>query len=106
MASMTCKYCIDYEGVSRSQNNTNTFIKGCKNWRLSAVTDHEKSNFHMRACDFVKSKSMSTSEKKGTEAGRTLLSLQKADITRLQSLFRNAHAVMKNNRPLRDCVAL
>lgn len=103
---MTCKYCTAYEKVSHNKNNTNTFITGYKNWRLSAVTDHEKNNFHQKATDFVKSRSLSVEEKSGKEAGRTLLSLQKADISRLQTLFRNLHAVVKNNRPLSDYVWL
>lgn len=37
-----------------------------------------------------------------TDAGRALSKLQQIDRDRLFTLFRNAHAVIRNNRPLRD----
>ena len=41
-----------------------------------------------------------------TEAGKALLKLQHAQRTKLLSLFRNAHAIAKQNRPLTDFIWL
>ena len=54
----------------------------------------------MKATDFIKSKTTSLKE---TEPGRTL---QKDDSNRLHTLFRNVHAFVKKNRPLRDYIWL
>jgi hypothetical protein len=56
----------------------------------------------MKAIVALSAKGKSTTEKMVSEAGKTLKLLKSSEIHRLAYLFRNAHAIAKQNRPLTD----
>jgi hypothetical protein len=74
-------------------------LLGCSNFRISAITDHEKSNGRIRTIEI---KSAQSSNVASSAAGKALLQMREADSQRLSILSRNVHAVIKNNRPLSD----
>jgi hypothetical protein len=73
---------------------------GCSNFQLSAVDDHEKCKSHIAAVDILAAKSVAVDEVKQSTAGKALRKLKEAD--RVSVLYRNAQAVIKNNKSLRD----
>ena len=73
-------------------------VSGCSNSIALAVTDHEQSKTHMKA--IVNGKS--TTEQMVSEAGKILKLLKSSEVHRLGYLFRNAHAIAKQNIPLTD----
>ena len=85
-----------------SDKISNPFISSCSNLRASAVTDHEQSKTHMKAIVALSAKGKSTTEKMVSDAGKTLKLLKSSEAHRLAYLFRNAHAIAKQNRPLTD----
>ena len=56
----------------------------------------------MKAIVALSAKGKSTTEKMVSEAGKTLKLLKFSEVHRLAYLFRNAHAIAKQNRPLTD----
>ena len=100
---MTCSICMDYyRGKEMPINNLkgqNRFLSGCTNRKISAVTDYEKSSLHLKAVEVLNKKNKSVEE---SQSVRTLRSLKQADRDKSNILFRNAHAIIKTNRPLRD----
>jgi len=108
-SAMFCNWCIDYNNTyvnNEFKKNMNTFITGCKNFRFSTIADHESSRIHIKASEFVKSKNMPDNEIMNSEAGKAVSQLKAAETSRLSILFRNAHSVCKNNRPLTDFIWL
>ena len=104
--SMTCSVCIDYYGQSKAGNSNlkhqHTFLTGCTNLRLSAIADHESSKYHEAATEKTNAKNSTGKEVKDSKAGKTLNLLHQAKRHKLAYLFRNAHAVAKQNMPLSD----
>ncbi|WAR15760.1 ZN862-like protein [Mya arenaria] len=105
---MTCSTCVSFYGTNPPTNTNlkgqNRFILGCGNMRVSAVVDHEKSKSHQDACSRLAAKSASLVEVSQSKAGKTLTLLKASQRSKLAMLFRNVHAIVKNNRPLRDYV--
>ncbi|XP_056000656.1 zinc finger protein 862-like [Ostrea edulis] len=111
---MTCSVCVERyasksgsnrtpTGISSNLKGQNTFLDGCTNFRVTAVVDHESSVAHKKAIEFQNASAKTGSDiLTNTSAGKALQSLRKAEKDRLVFLFRNAHAVMKHNRPMRD----
>lgn len=101
--SMACCICIDfYRGKEMPITNLkgqNRFLSGCTNRKISAVTDHENSSLHLKVVEVLNNKNKSVEK---SQAVRTLRSLKQADRDKTNILVRNAHAVIKTNRPLRD----
>ena len=56
----------------------------------------------MKAIVALSAKGKSTTEKMVSEAGKTLKLLKTSEVHRLAYLFRNVHAIAKQNRPLTD----
>jgi hypothetical protein len=56
----------------------------------------------MKAIVALSAKGKSTTEKMVSDAGKTLKLLKSSEAHRLAYLFRNAHAIAKQNRPLTD----
>lgn len=80
-----------------------TFLKGSTNFKISAIVDHERSVSHLKAASaFHASKRSNTKILTTTEAEKSLQALKQNERKRLNTLFRNAHAVMKHDRPLSD----
>ena len=110
---MTCSLCVklasrnpQYMTSNPNPKSSNPFVNGCSNFRTSALNDHEASVCHQRAQQLDKCKTVSGTQLLRTDAGRALYALRQAEWDRLISMFRNAHAVVKNNRPLHDYVWL
>jgi hypothetical protein len=80
----------------------NTFITGCTHRCVSAVIDHERSKTHISAVEIKAAKSRTSEEISQTEVGKASMWLQKSAVDKLVYLFRNTHAVIKNDRPLLD----
>ena len=75
-------------------------VQGSDNFKKHALVVHDQSDGHK---DAVKKFWAKTQAKPGeSEAEKCLLSLNKADMTRLDLLFRNAHAIAVNSRPFSD----
>lgn len=103
---MKCATCIEaYSGdrsIISNLKDMENFITGSKNLRKSAVTDHEISERHDLACKQLEAKHRTPQQIVNTEAGKAQKQLQSAVIDKLKHLFRNTHAVVKNDRPLLD----
>lgn len=104
---MTCSVCIQNGNIQRTSNlkGQNKFLEGCSNFRISTILDHETSTSHKAAVSAISAKvaaAKSGGNLRSTEAGKAYLALKQAERTRLLYLFRNIHAVMKNNRPITD----
>ena len=47
---MTCKLCVKWEKtIESSKNYSEAFVKGSKNYRRSAVVEHEKTTQHQKS---------------------------------------------------------
>ena len=105
---MKCAVCIEQMSDNNkpisnaNMKNQNTFITGCTNRRVSAVIDHERSKTHISAVEIKAAKSRTSEEIRQTEACKASMWLQKSAVNKLVYLFRNTHAVVKNDRPLSD----
>ena len=55
---MTCEMCCGLNDVNIQQGSSkkNLFVVGSKNYKLSTIIDHERSNMHVRAVGITKSK--------------------------------------------------
>ena len=58
---MTCEMCCGLSDVNiqhwqQGSSKKNLFVVGSKNYKLSAIIDHERSNMHVRAVGITKSK--------------------------------------------------
>lgn len=108
--AMTCSSCITFYGDTASSHpnlkGQNTFLVGCSNMRVSALVDHEKCKAHQDACSKLAAMSASVVEVSQSKAGKALTLLKSSQRAKLALLFRNVHAIVKNNRPLRDYVWL
>ena len=95
---MICTTCIEFV---QSDKISNPFISSCSNLRASsAVTDHEQFKTHMKAIVILSTKGKSTTEKMVSEAEKSLKLLKSSEVHRFAYLFRNAHDITKQNRPL------
>lgn len=102
---MTCSVCGEYykEPTSSVNFKGQTFLKGSTNFKISAIVDDERSLSHLKvASAFHASKRSNTEILTTTEAGKSLQALKQNERERLNTLFRNAHAVIKHDRPLSD----
>ena len=107
--NMKCSLCIEYGDSSSSTCNLkgqNKFLTRCTNYRISTIIDHEGCTSHKNSLKLSitkdATKKTSTCNLRTTNAGKALLALKTAERNRLVFLFRNAHAVMKHNRPISD----
>ena len=106
---MTCEICVNFYGSGSTLNSNNNlrgqnkFITGCSNLKISTIIDHETSKGHITAVektDVQKYKCVEVVMQ--SNAGQALKKLKAAERHKLAFLFRNAHAIAKNNRPLSD----
>lgn len=105
--TMTCSDCLGFFGTRGSipcvnLKNVNTFVTGSSNLKISTIIDHEKSASHMKATSVMKAKQSTPTEVVSSQSGRALLALKEAERSRLNYLFKNAHAVAKQGRPITD----
>lgn len=103
---MFCKVCKSLPSKDDRKTLMNPFIKGCNNFRTSCITDHENSKPHKHAALMNPDKPSTATEVCQSHAGAALKLLHTSERHRLKYLFRNAHAVAKQNRPMSDYVWL
>jgi hypothetical protein len=75
-------------------------VVGSKNYKLSTIIDHERSNMHVRAVGITKSKEQALTQT--TTAHKTVIALKEHTRKDLEYKFRNIHALIKKNRPISD----
>ena len=69
--------------------------KGFINYRMSTVTDHEKSTGHIKSSQVMESRR--AAERGESVAHKTLILMNEAHRKRLENMFRNVHALVKNH---------
>lgn len=104
---MTCDICVKFYGSTSNTNQNlrgqNKFITGCSNLKISTIVDHETSKGHVIAVEKTEvQKNKNADVVMQSNAGQALKQLKSAERHKLAFLFRNAHAIAKNNRPLSD----
>lgn len=112
---MFCNVCRSDPATYNAQKSSHltkgkaNFVRGCDNFRKSTVTDHENSTVHVKLHTAKQAKSDANTESQSvplSQAARSLMALKAHQRGRLSILFRNAHGVAKNNRPISDYVWL
>lgn len=100
---MFCAWCVKFkDSITEkkvSKIPSHNFVTGSTNFKKSAVKDHEDAPSHKKAASLMKAEEEKPEE---SSAGRALLALKEKDRARLSILFRNAHALAKQNRPFSD----
>ncbi|KAK3103649.1 hypothetical protein FSP39_020745 [Pinctada imbricata] len=89
-------YCREF---SVSENNS--FVKGCNSYKADSIVKHESSKQHQQAASIVNGRT-----EKVSKASKIIMSMNKDKVDRLTTLFRTCHALVMNNRPLRDYIWL
>ena len=93
---MTCSICIEALAESPRVGFKNNFVdNGCDSNRVESVKSHDKSHNHGLAKRIVARKNAPTK----APMVKTVRKMNSADEERITRLFRNAHALAKNNRP-------
>ena len=91
---MTCKTC---SMLSKKRNAS--FVVGCSTLKLEQVNFHAKSQEHINNTKIERAKKAKLED---TEAGKSLHSLNSAQVENLNKLFWNAHFIGKETKPLSD----
>ena len=102
---MTCEMCCGLSDVNiqhwqQASSKKNLFVVGSKNYKLSTIIDHERSNMHVRAVGITQSKEQALTQT--TTAHKTIIALKEHTRKDLEYKFRNIHALIKKNRPISD----
>ena len=84
-----CSFCVDYGGVG-------DFVAGCDQVKMDSITKHSQSKSHIK-CEATAVLALESSSAPGI-----VRSLYHETNKKLTILFWNIHALVKNNRPLRD----
>lgn len=95
---MYCKICIEFD-VQKS----GPFVKGCTNFRLDTFLSHDKADGLIK--NLAKHKA-SSEPKEESEGAKAVMLLNRAAISKLKFLFKNAHYIAKSGRPYTDYVSL
>ena len=80
--------CTQHARLTNSQvklKHKHIFITGCSNFKLSTITDHEKSKGHLDACDVHHARKKPSE----TPAHKSLLTLNEKNRKQLDLKFRN-----------------
>ena len=102
---MTCTLCTELAETKQTSNNLkhqHLFISGCNNFRISTVTDHEKSKGHLEALQVKHAKD----QPEQTEGHKILVKLNEQIQKQVINKVRNVHAIVKHNRPISDFIWL
>jgi hypothetical protein len=86
---MKCAVCTEHAQLTNSQvklKHKHLFITGCSNFKLSTITDHEKSKGHLDACDMHNAWKKKPTE---TPAHKSLPTLNEKNRKQLDLKFRN-----------------
>ena len=77
------------------------YVTGSENLRHDGLLLHDKSEGHGYAVTFKQNRGKPTGESIGE---KTVQTLNKATYSKLEKLFRSAHALAKKSRPISDFV--
>ena len=91
--TMKCTACCD-AGPGRSSTNlknSNKFVTGSSNFKLSTVTDHETGEMHIQAMAVWEASKRSSDQLHETQAGKAMQQLSAAQHHKLVYLFRYLH---------------
>ena len=99
---MFCLVCRDH--AHRYPSDTvqhRTFIDGTPPTKIDRIKSHETSKYHLNALEKAKKKPAAARE---SVAGKTYAGLlaNKKGLNKVVTLFRNAHAIVRNARPFTD----
>lgn len=99
---MKCSLCVEKYGsvidADPSKSAKYPFVSGSTNFKASTLTDHEKSSVHLGAEQMKRARDKPTE----TPAAKGLLALHENMRKQLEYKFRNIHAIVKHNRPIKD----
>ena len=84
---MICNWCIEASGPKDL-----SFVKGCENFKISAIKDHEMCKFHLKIAPRY------TTPVEESPAVQCIKLLNQNEIDKLSIKFRNAHYVAKHNK--------
>ena len=112
---MTCKVCTKFnDKIVSSKNYNPNFIKGCTNFRKSAVSDHAKSEMHAKALEYLEKEKAETLgqkfvKKTGSAAGTAIADslknmgqMSSAQREGIEKLFHIAYYLGSKGRPYSD----
>ena len=99
---MFCSVCRDH--AHRYPSDTvqhRTFIDSTPPTKIDRIKSHETSKYHLNAIEKAKKKPAAARE---SVAGKTYAGLlaNKKGLNKVVTLFRNAHAIVRNARPFTD----
>lgn len=108
-STMHCTYCVALsqkrgQVIDKAAKNSK-FITGSTNFKTTTLDDHEKTAFHKRAAEVYKADAIAKSQPidvANSDAGRALKALKELESKAVSYRIRNAHAVIKANRPFSD----
>lgn len=92
---MVCNWCIKASGPKDL-----SFVKGCENFKISAIKDHEICKFHLKIAPRY------TTPVEELPAAQCIKLLNQNEIDKLSIKFRNAHYVAKHNKPFTEYTQL
>ena len=90
---MTCKICVEHYRDKLNlpgSSKKHLFIAGFKNYKISTVSDHEKSCVQLGV---IKSQKQASTQQ--TTAHKTVMALKEHTRKDLELKFRNVHALIK-----------
>ena len=93
---MFCAPCREH---SKKTGKPLVFVVGTDNFKIESIKVHEKTPGHKLCFERDVNVKKTVEE---TPAGKCIASIDKAQFSRLEKLFRNAHALAKNARPFSD----
>ena len=99
---MFCSICVEFWDRIRGgvTKNRNVFaVHGCTTMKYESISIHEKCDNHRKCQELRDAKNATPGE---TKADKIILSLNKDVVSKLEILFRSAHALAINNRPFKD----
>ena len=103
---MVCTLCTDFYKNRQPQmpnlKNKFAFISGSNSFRLSTITEHDKSKMHEDALNHKNGMEQPSQ----TTAHKTLVKLNEGIQKQVAIQFRNVHALVKHNRLISDFVWL
>ena len=96
---MKCNICINHQSKIQHLQRSLQFINGTKSYKADAIAHHENSEAHKHAEAIQKNTVDQPDKAPGRDAEKRL---NKMHLAKLQLFFKNAHALAKFRKPIRD----
>ena len=97
---MMCITCIDASKIKPNVAVKNSFVNGSSSGKHDTIVRHEKSTNHVQAIAIMAAKNKPYE----APASKMIVQLNQSVVEKLSLLFRNAHAVAVQGRPISDYV--